>query len=1043
MDAAAITDSENSGSVTGTSFVGGIAGFCAGTSTADIAYCYNTATISGSNYVGGLAGTAGRNGTVTNSYNVGTVDCSGTCGGVAGTLTAGSEANISNTYYKSSCAAGGVAGEDIDGTVSVKSMQTAGGELAYLLNTNDTAGDYRWVQDEDSLIPVLSDEGVDQLPYQVAMYYQQSGSDPVFYGNVYTQSDGTILLPGPNIDYFAVEGYYVMKNGTVTGTAFSANTAVTADMAVCAVLTYSEGTVYEDEDSYQGQSSDTDTDRSYDDYETDVTDFEAWTDHYGEWVTQSDGSAIDTMVIYANLYFDEPVRLADNMSVDDLKEELSVQVGSWSVESSKDFDVEISADGCELSFTIYIGYALYGGHLVIWPENEDAGLSSLVFEDGGQAVDVKADLVVPNGLYTEITSVTVGTADTPASTTVKLIARNEDNDHTTRGMIHMAMLSNGESALGTINVYGGNLTGHWHDYQNLTAEEYWTLGYIDEDKLAEYGYTASFDGDEMTITANEAKEGEVLEFHIVSYLNNGTVETDRTALNRIISAAEKVTDGGSADDDAWETFVTKLALAEAAQESSYYSQDDIDTKTEELILAYKALGYEYSDTEGDTLAFRRGNVYYFQDTLGDETATSSVVYGKDTDDALVGDWDGDGYDTICLRRGNTYYFSNTLGGNTEYSFSFGKSTDEVLVGDWDGDGIDTLCLRRGSTFYICNSADSGMVESTFTLGESTDEILVGDWDGDGIDTLSIRSGNVFYIYNTLGGEAEYSFSFGKSTDSVIVGDWDGDGTDGLCLRRGTACYISNDPQSGTIDASFSCGQDSDEVYAGTWGEVQDIIPDTLGLRRGNTFYISYSLEGSTDLTFTCGKDTDEILVGDWDGDGLDTICLRRGNRYYFSNTLGGEIEFYIDFGKSTDEVFAGDWDGDGVDTLCIQRDNHYYINNTLEGGNAETDFSFGKTTDEVLAGDWDGDGCDTLCIRRGNAYYMNNTLEGGYAEVEFSFGKSTDSVIVGDWDADGCDTLCIRRGSTYFIDNSLTGGNAETSFVFGKETDEVFAGKWK
>ncbi|MCD8365699.1 MAG: InlB B-repeat-containing protein, partial [Clostridiales bacterium] len=50
--------------------------------------------------------------------------------------------------------------------------------------------------------------------------------------------------------------------------------------------------------------------------------------------------------------------------------------------------------------------------------------------------------------------------------------------------------------------------------------------------------------------------------------------------------------------------------------------------------------------------------------------------------------------------------------------------------------------------------------------------------------------------------------------------------------------------------------------------------DTLVVRRGNTYYFSYSLKsGSADKVISYGKSTDEVLVGDWDGDGKDTLAV--------------------------------------------------------------------------------------------------------------------------------------------------------------------------
>jgi len=222
-------------------------------------------------------------------------------------------------------------------------------------------------------------------------------------------------------------------------------------------------------------------------------------------------------------------------------------------------------------------------------------------------------------------------------------------------------------------------------------------------------------------------------------------------------------------------------------------------------------------TSADTLLVRRGNWFYVNYTLKGGNADMSFTYGKDTDEVLIGDWDGNGIDTICVRRGNRFYFSNTLGGQSDFYIDFGRVSDEVVVGDWDGDGCDTICVRRGNHYYINNTLESGNAAIDFTFGRVADEVLVGDWDGDGYDTLCIRRENTYYINNTLeGGNAAIYFTFGRASDSVLSGDWDGDGYDTLCIRRGNHYYINNTLEGGNAAIDFTFGRDTDEVYAGTW-----------------------------------------------------------------------------------------------------------------------------------------------------------------------------------------------------------------------------------
>ncbi|MCD8109894.1 MAG: metallophosphoesterase family protein, partial [Clostridiales bacterium] len=110
----------------------------------------------------------------------------------------------------------------------------------------------------------------------------------------------------------------------------------------------------------------------------------------------------------------------------------------------------------------------------------------------------------------------------------------------------------------------------------------------------------------------------------------------------------------------------------------------------------------------DTLAVRRGNIFYFSSSIIDPDAeVTEATFGKADDDVLVGDWDGDGIDTPAVRRGNIYCFSNSADDpDAEVTkVTFGRSGDEVFVGDWDGDGIDTLAVRRGNVYYFSDSVD--------------------------------------------------------------------------------------------------------------------------------------------------------------------------------------------------------------------------------------------------------------------------------------------------------------------------------------------------
>ncbi|MGC5629377.1 bifunctional metallophosphatase/5'-nucleotidase [Georgenia sp. Z1344] len=293
--------------------------------------------------------------------------------------------------------------------------------------------------------------------------------------------------------------------------------------------------------------------------------------------------------------------------------------------------------------------------------------------------------------------------------------------------------------------------------------------------------------------------------------------------------------------------------------------------------------------------------------------------------------------------------------------------DEVVgTGEVNNDPSDGYNTTGTSTVEITipEGAEAGeqslTVNAEPTVAQVPFEVTAGAEEP---EPTPPSAGRGFYLNNGWDANAEHEFSFGRVGDDVLVGDWDGDGQ------------------------------------------------DTLGVRRGNAYFLTNSLfGGDADVELTYGRAGDTVLVGDWDGDSVDTFAVRRGNGYFLSNSHeSGWAETELDYGRANDQVLVGDYDGDEVDTFAVRRGNTYFVSNTLESGWADAEFDYGRSGDEVLVGDWDGDGNDTFASRRGNLYLMSNALEGGWAEIEQNYGRSGDEVFVGDWDGDGSDTLGVRR----------------------------------
>lgn len=221
-----------------------------------------------------------------------------------------------------------------------------------------------------------------------------------------------------------------------------------------------------------------------------------------------------------------------------------------------------------------------------------------------------------------------------------------------------------------------------------------------------------------------------------------------------------------------------------------------------------------------------------------------IRYGKATDGAYIGDWDGDGVDTVMVRRGREYYVSNDPDPTTgaDYVIRYGDGDDRTYVGDWDGDGTDTLAVKRGRAWYITNETHpTSGADYVIHYGNHWDPPRVGDWDGDGTDTLAVIRDARVYVTNethpTRG--ADYNFRYGNPHEQIEVGDWDGDGTDTVAVVRlgeDTGVLVAQDPGNPNlrIDLDLSRIDPSRELWE----------------------YV--------------------VFTGDWDGDGVDTYGYRLG-----------------------------------------------------------------------------------------------------------------------------------------------------------------------
>ncbi len=206
------------------------------------------------------------------------------------------------------------------------------------------------------------------------------------------------------------------------------------------------------------------------------------------------------------------------------------------------------------------------------------------------------------------------------------------------------------------------------------------------------------------------------------------------------------------------------------------------------------------DGDGKTdLAVWRENGYgdpnrsYFFILRSSDNTFQQEQFGRIGDvPGVAGDWDGDGKADVAVYRNGaaagdqSYFFYRPSGtaGVDFRSIAWGSNGDQAVRGDFDGDGKQDAAVFRPSTalWYVLQSANLQVLYRSWGL--ATDKRVAGDYDGDGkTDFAVFRPGDTtWYILNSSTGTATYR-QWGTSTDTLTPGDYNGDGKTDVAVYR--------------------------------------------------------------------------------------------------------------------------------------------------------------------------------------------------------------------------------------------------------------------
>jgi uncharacterized protein YkwD len=159
---------------------------------------------------------------------------------------------------------------------------------------------------------------------------------------------------------------------------------------------------------------------------------------------------------------------------------------------------------------------------------------------------------------------------------------------------------------------------------------------------------------------------------------------------------------------------------------------------------------------------------------------TAITIGNGGDQAVLGDWNGDGRDDIgVLRNENGMFHLDTNGdrvlNGSDAQFSFGVQVgDKAVVGDWNGDGTDDIGLFRGGNQFILDSngnrtfdAGSDLQASVSVLGARP---APADYNGDGRTDVAVFAVDTFHIDSDNNGTLDAVQTFRTGTIPV-PGNW--------------------------------------------------------------------------------------------------------------------------------------------------------------------------------------------------------------------------------------------------------------------------------
>ena len=229
----------------------------------------------------------------------------------------------------------------------------------------------------------------------------------------------------------------------------------------------------------------------------------------------------------------------------------------------------------------------------------------------------------------------------------------------------------------------------------------------------------------------------------------------------------------------------------------------------------------HQDQVGSVHVQSNGNVFSF-DYNFDSNIDRSVLYGKNGDIVLTGDFNGDGFDEIAVFNGGVFYIDFNCDGVVDKTVYFGKNGDIPIIGDWINDGKDHVGIYRpieGRFYFDYN--DDGKADEVRPFGHYGDIPLIGRFQNGQVGVGVFRPSEAkFYLDYNRDGVTDEVKAFGHPGDLPVIGDFNADGSSDFGIYR---CDNPNDcifyldfGRDGSTNKTVHIGVKGDVPISGNW-----------------------------------------------------------------------------------------------------------------------------------------------------------------------------------------------------------------------------------